>query len=178
MDVTQSGYPVLEPNSDLLTTWVIKTKTGTLQLRLIKGNVGFCLAHLVMWIGDSIQDITGTVKDDWGYAYRPVRGAEVWSNHAGGIAVDIDALKHPLGKRGTWKRWQEVKIRAALKYVYKGTIGWGADYQRRADEMHFEAIKTRKYFVALAPVLAKGTRGKRLLADNPSQRNLIGPGRR
>lgn len=174
MQSSQNGYPVItDAGSSRLHTWIIKTKTGTLSLRIIAGPVGFVLAHLVMWIGDSIQDITGKVKDDWGWADRDIRGSSTISNHASGTAVDLDSLIHVLGKRGTWKSWQYVKIRAALRFVYKGAIRWGADYVNRADEMHFEANKGRASFVVLARTLVKGDRGKRLIAANPSQSRAI-----
>jgi hypothetical protein len=82
--------------------------------------------------------LDGGALDDWGYAYRAIRGQEDagnLSNHASGTAVDLNATKHPLGKRNTFTDEQEVKIRAlAAKYGCR----WGGDYKNRADEMHFE----------------------------------------
>lgn len=76
--------------------------------------------------------------DDWGYAYRAIRGQEDagnLSNHASATAVDLNARHHPLGKRGTFTDEQVAKIRAlAAKYGLR----WGGDYKNRADEMHFE----------------------------------------
>lgn len=85
-----------------------------------------------------VEKLESKTLDDWGYAYRAIRGQEDagnLSNHASGTAVDLNATKHPLGKRNTFTDEQEIKIRAlAAKYGLR----WGGDYKNRADEMHFE----------------------------------------
>lgn len=85
-----------------------------------------------------VEKLEGKTLDDWGYAYRAIRGQEDagnLSNHASGTAVDLNATKHPLGKRNTFTDEQEIKIQAlAAKYGLR----WGGDYKNRADEMHFE----------------------------------------
>jgi hypothetical protein len=83
----------------------------------------------------------------WGYAYRLVRGGTTPSFHAAGIAVDLNAPKHSLGRRGTFTPAQAATCRAlAAKYGCR----WGGDYVSRADEMHFEVILPRSAAVALA----------------------------
>ena len=85
-------------------------------------------------------------KDDWGYAYRPIRGYEQkwadthdtrWlSNHSWGLAVDLDATDHPLGRRNTGiPRW-------VVDCAHKWGLSWGGDYKGRPDEMHFEFLGT------------------------------------
>lgn len=75
-------------------------------------------------------------QDDWGYAFRQVRGStDMLSNHASGTAVDVNALKHPLGARDTFRLEQEVTIR---ELCTKYGLRWGGDYKNRKDEMHFE----------------------------------------
>lgn len=165
MATSQNGYTALQSDSILLMTWKIRTKYGMVKLRMLKGPVGFVLAHLAGWIGDTVEKIPSARLDDWAYAYRPIRGDDDLSNHSSGTAIDINATQHPLGVRGTWSRWQKLKITAALKYVYKGCIEWGENW-RRPDGMHFEAARGRAAFIVVAKVLVKGDRGKRLLADN------------
>lgn len=76
----------------------------------------------------------------WGYAYRAVRGGSTPSFHSAGIAIDLNAPRHPLGKRGTFSAQQADTCRGlARKYGCR----WGGDYRRRADEMHFEVIVPR-----------------------------------
>lgn len=76
----------------------------------------------------------------WGYALRAVRGSTVPSFHGAGIALDLNAPRHPLGKRGTFSATQAAACRSlAAKYGLR----WGGDYVKRADEMHFEIITPR-----------------------------------
>lgn len=85
-----------------------------------------------------IEKIDKGSLDDWGYAFRMIRGTDVHlSNHASGTAIDINATKHPLGKRGTFTKSQEKTIREMCQYY---GLRWGGDYEVRADEMHFEVL--------------------------------------
>lgn len=75
----------------------------------------------------------------WGYAYRAIRGvfASVLlrpSKHSAGLAIDLNAPRHPLGRRGTFTRAQTAQCRRIAK---KYGLIWGGDW-RRPDEMHFE----------------------------------------
>jgi hypothetical protein len=106
-------------------------------VRLRRGDAGFLLKHFADWFDKNVEDID-IGADDWGYAERTIRGdATTLSNHASGTAIDLNATKHPLGKRGTFTAAQTFKIRNQLK-VYGGAIRWGGDYTGRPDEMHFE----------------------------------------
>ena len=74
--------------------------------------------------------------DDWGYAFRMVRGtADKLSNHASGTAIDLNAAKHPLGQVGTFDPGKVPMLRALTK---KYGLTWGGDYKGRKDEMHYE----------------------------------------
>lgn len=49
------------------------------------------------------------VRDDWGWANRDIRGRPgVKSNHAWGLAVDLNATRNPMGSRRTEFDRQEV----------------------------------------------------------------------
>jgi hypothetical protein len=81
-------------------------------------------------------------QDDWGYAFRQVRGStDMLSNHASGTAVDVNALKHPLGAKDTFKP-EEVEVIRELCTKYG--LRWGGDYKNRRDEMHFEIMESPK----------------------------------
>lgn len=83
-----------------------------------------------------IEPIDGGQLDDWGYAFRMVRGStDKLSNHSSGTAIDLNATKHPLGKIGTFPAEKVPMIRALAK---KYGLTWGGDYRNRKDEMHFE----------------------------------------
>lgn len=93
--------------------------------------VGFCQEF-----HELIEPIDGEALDDWGYAFRMVRGStDKLSNHSSGTAVDLNATKHPLGKVGTFPAEKVPMIRALAK---KYGLAWGGDYRNRVDEMHFE----------------------------------------
>lgn len=137
MTRSQNGYIANSPV--LIQTWTIP---GTdRKVRLKRGAAGEVLTHFAAWFHTNIEPIDRGQLDDWGYAERNVRGSDtVVSNHASGTALDLNATKHPLGKRGTFTRDQAAAIRAQLKN-YDGCIRWGGDYQNRPDEMHFEINK-------------------------------------
>jgi hypothetical protein len=90
-----------------------------------------------------IEPIDEGTFDDWGYAFRMVRGStDRLSCHSSGTAIDLNATKHPLGKVGTFPAEKVPMIRALAK---KYGLKWGGDYKGRADEMHFEVeVNTAK----------------------------------
>lgn len=83
-----------------------------------------------------IEPIDEGILDDWGYAFRNIRGStDRLSNHSSGSAIDINATRHPLGHAGTFKPMQIVLIQALCK---KYALRWGGNYLSRKDEMHYE----------------------------------------
>ena len=83
-----------------------------------------------------IEPIDEGTLDDWGYAFRMVRGStDKLSNHSSGTAIDLNAPKHPLGKVGTFPAEKVPMLRALAK---KYGLKWGGDYVNRKDEQHFE----------------------------------------
>jgi hypothetical protein len=94
-----------------------------------------------------IEPIDEGTLDDWGYAYRDVRGSTtILSNHSSGTAIDLNATQHPLGKVGTFPIEKVPMIRALAK---KYGLIWGGDYRNRKDEMHFEIALTPAKAAAL-----------------------------
>jgi hypothetical protein len=103
-----------------------------------------------------------------------VRGSSKPSFHAAGIALDLNAPRHPLGKRGTFRPEQADRIRVLAR---KYGLRWGGDYRSRADDMHVEVIvpleQAREMVRALqappplpaapgSPVLRKGSSGPKV----------------
>lgn len=156
---SQNGYPA-NNESD---TQSYKIPGTNRAIRLRKGPAGALLVHFAAWFDKNVEDIEAGQLDDWGFAVRPIRGQGVeydkhgnainLSNHSSGTAEDLNATKHPLGKRGTFSAAKAAKIRERLK-AYEGCIRWGGDYTKRADEMHFEIVKSG---AACAAVLKKLT---------------------
>lgn len=172
---SQNAWPALERGSAKIHSWVIPAKTGRVSLPLRNGSAGFILAHLALWLAETVAPLAGKITDDWGYAYRPVRGYETTlSNHSSGTAMDLNATAHPLGKVGTWPAKQAARIRNRLRWaLYGGAIRWGGDYHGRKDEMHFEINVPLPVCEKVARRLMSTPRGRRLLAANPGQREVI-----
>lgn len=75
----------------------------------------------------------------WGFACRPIGGTRTPSNHSWGLAVDVNAPRHPLGASGTFTSAQ---ARQCRRLAAKYGLRWGGDYTSRKDEMHFEFMGT------------------------------------
>jgi hypothetical protein len=111
--------------------------------------VGFCKEF-----NELIEPLDGGQLDDWGYAFRMVRGStDKLSNHASGTAVDLNATKHILGKIGTFPVEKVPMIRALAK---KYGLFWGGEYKNRADEQHFEINVSPKKVSELIKALGLG----------------------
>jgi hypothetical protein len=83
-----------------------------------------------------VEPIDEGQLDDWGFAFRMTRGSEkILSNHSSGTAIDLNAIKHPLGKSNTFNREQRNMI---ILLITKYGLAWGGNYKKRKDEMHFE----------------------------------------
>lgn len=180
MAITVNGYKVLFDNRTTgtfprLRKWVIPGTGRYLLLR--DGVLGFVLIHFALWYHEKIERLnaSGSQWDEWGWAVRPVRGQSTgYSNHAGGVAMDLNATKHPRGVliTRTMSRIKIAQIKLRLK-VYRGVIVWGAGW-RTPDGMHYE-IAPNSYTATkrLARYLATTSRGKRILVANPGAKAIV-----
>jgi hypothetical protein len=77
--------------------------------------------------------VAGAVRDDWGYNCRRIAGSDSWSWHAWGMAIDLNALKNPMGPTlvTDMPPWIDD---VAAQYG----IVWGGNFNSRKDAMHFE----------------------------------------
>lgn len=108
-------------------------------LTVRKDAPGLVLLEVASAFDRLVQDIDtgrGTL-DDWGYAERPIRGGITLSNHASGTAIDLNALKHPLGVPGTFTANEKAALLSILR-VTGDVVRWGGLYVGRKDEMHLE----------------------------------------
>jgi hypothetical protein len=106
---------------------------------------------------------------------RVIRDGIATSNHASATAMDLNALKHPLGKvrTGVFKRpTKQDAVHAKLRSMH-GVIRWGGDYHGRKDEMHWEIVQNITVCEREAKRLMKTPRGRRVLAANPGQKAVI-----
>lgn len=128
--------------------WRVRESAGDARLVRLGGFPGSVLDtirpifdYLVSEFARRVEPIEGPVRDDWGYSYRPIAGTSIISNHASGTAVDLNALRHPQGRRGTFTDAQVREIRAILSEL-DDVIQWGGDWDARPDEMHFEVRRS------------------------------------
>ena len=102
-----------------------------------------------------IEPIDEGALDDWGYAFRMIRGSsDKLSNHSSGTAIDLNATQHPLGKIGTFPA-EKVPMIKALSKKY-GLIWGGSENWKRRDEMHWEIGLSEAKVAALIGSLNKG----------------------
>ena len=94
------------------------------------------LVNFIKEFHELVEPIDEGQLDDWGYAYRMTRGSErILSNHSSGTAIDLNAIKHPLGKSNTFNKDQRNTINLLIT---KYGLAWGGNYKKRKDDMHFE----------------------------------------
>lgn len=87
--------------------------------------------------------------DDWGFANRDIRGRPgVKSNHAWGLAIDINAIDNPMAEPHGWHAAMPGHDHRGVhtdmppetaQLAARWGLRWGANYTgSRADAMHFE----------------------------------------
>ena len=82
----------------------------------------------------------------WGNACRYISGTTVWSNHAWGLAIDINAPANPYASkawhlrnaRGPWPGLVCNMPRAMVEMWEAHGFRWGGRYPTKPDPMHFE----------------------------------------
>jgi hypothetical protein len=138
-----NGYPASQDPAEIkIKAYPVK---GTDRKLRCAESVGPLLAAFAAEFHELIEPIDEGTFDDWGYAFRMVRGStDRLSCHSSGTAIDLNATKHPLGKAGTFPAEKIPMLRALAK---KYGLKWGGDFKSRPDDMHFE--------VEISPVKAK-----------------------
>ena len=94
-----------------------------------------------------VEEITQKTLDDWTYANRLVRGStSVVSNHGSATAIDVNALQHPRGRRGTFTRAKARQVRAIRAAITdnhgRPVLRLGMDFTTVPDDMHVEIDAT------------------------------------
>jgi len=134
MLTSYNGYPASKDPAEIkIKSYPVR---GTDRKLRCAESVGPLLAAFAAEFHELIEPIDNGGLDDWGYAFRMVRGTtDKLSNHSSGTAIDLNATRHALGKVGTFPAEKVPMIRALAK---KYGLKWGGDYVNRKDEMHFE----------------------------------------
>lgn len=135
---SQNGWPASK-NAALIKIKSFPVKGTDISIRC-NATAGPILAAFAAEFHEKVEPIDKGGLDDWGYAYRAIRGQTTGlSNHASGTAIDLNASKHPLGKEHTFTLDQVKVIHELIKKYH---LRWGGDYVNRKDDMHFEIIAT------------------------------------
>lgn len=145
MAVSANGWPVLD-RTQVSAIHIGGGPAGEVALTVTKDpDIRLILAAVATFVDRSVEDIHARkgvrgweTPDDWGYADRKIRGARTAiSNHASGTAIDLNALHHPMGSKGTWSKAQ---VAATDRFLagFRGVVRWGEHYRQRTDGMHFE----------------------------------------
>lgn len=120
---------------------IVTIDVGGVRLS-VRREVAPLFAGFIMEIVQGGYDLTRRA-DDWGYASRYVRGYEtqkILSNHAWGLAIDLNAATNPMTSDGIVHTDMPSWVIAAANHW---GLTWGGDYKsRRKDPMHFEFTGT------------------------------------
>jgi hypothetical protein len=138
------------------------------------GDVETVFRHLVEQFARRVEALV--TPGCWGYYYKQSANSVVLlSCHSSGTAIDVNAPRHPNGKRGTFTAAQVAQIRAILAEL-SGVVYWGGDAwgDGTPDEMHFE-IKTGVTAAQVAAAARKLTHQEDPMAalSDDEQRRLL-----
>jgi len=164
-DYCANGWTVVSPAGTKW--WTLPGTDRRIQLR--KGPTGLVLMHWTLWWHEEIESLLDGYLDEAGYSMRVIAGTNVYSNHAGGMAVDLNWTRHPRGEQASadFTPAQIDKVHRALeaRYTVDGVpvLRWGGDWTN-PDVMHTEVGPgvTPTVLDALRDALLLTARGQRL----------------
>ena len=130
-----NGWPVGTPASAIgVQNFVVPGTTVTLPIKA--GDVATVLLYVAQRFNAEVEPLQGW--QCFGYDYRAnVNNPSVWSNHASGTAIDLNAANHPNGATASFTAVQTAAVRRILAFCGK-VVYWGQDYTGVVDGMHFE----------------------------------------
>lgn len=145
MATSENGWPVLEDRPPYQLVPYIDYEV---QLAVRPGGVAVVLLECARRWHEEVEPLDAPgPRDEWGWAYRPVRGkTDGFSNHASATAIDLNATRHPRGTptADTLTDAQIARCRAIVqsmkdKDTGKVVVRWGGDYKTsKPDAMHWE----------------------------------------
>lgn len=131
-------WSVLKPGDRRLVTGTVPGTKVRLTLRVE------VLPYFLAMAADydsTIEPLALGRNDDGGYAYRPARSGDGWSNHASGTAIDLNWTGHGSRNLANRKWWNLRRNKTAVDVIksrYK-LLAWGGDWSDRFyDPMHWE----------------------------------------
>lgn len=157
MAISQNGWPVHESYGAPLVTNPIPGTGGVFFAGGLDPRADVVLRYVAARWHHEVEPILGppTVTGQWGYNYRAIRGqTSGFSNHASGTAIDINAVRHPLGTR-TLTGAQLATLRQ-IQADCEGVVRFGAFYSSRVDEMHAEIVRDIATTLLLTARITRG----------------------
>lgn len=125
------------------------------------------LFKFVAWRLHKIEPATeGSQNDEWSYYFKKnSNDPNSYSQHAGGLAFDWNAMQHPnnAGPYTGWSTSQRAKVNAMLAEV-ENVIRWGRDY---SDSMHFEINKGLATDAGKAKIERVVKKLRKIMAEHP-----------
>lgn len=130
-----NGWPIGTPGSTIgVERYQIPGTSFILPVR--SGNVATVLMYVAGRFHREVEPLLGGQL--FGYDYRKnVNNTSVWSNHASGTAIDLNADLHPNTVKNSFSAAKVTAIHRILADC-AGVVYWGGDYTRTVDAMHFE----------------------------------------
>jgi hypothetical protein len=173
-ETSYNGWPASrEPKTIGVAHLDLPGKTNAFPPGVKKGDVATVLGYVAAQIHARVEPLG---EGCWGYNYRRNRNANNLSCHASGTAIDINAPKHPNGKKGTWTAKQTAEVRKILSEC-GGVVKWGEDFRGTVDGMHFEIHGDAGQVKAAAVRLRKKTQpaAKAKPATTPAEKPAPAP---
>jgi hypothetical protein len=138
---SQNGWPVgLDRASIDVHNYQVP---GTKRYFAVNSHVAPILIAFAAEYHKLVQPIDSGIFDDWGYNAAVIPNTKVYSNHASGTAIDINATCHPW-KTEASANFTSMQIAAVHALVKKYSLRWGADYLHGfTDPMHFEITRSQ-----------------------------------
>ena len=135
VETSYNGWPVGAPAASIgVANYTVPGTSVVLPVK--SGDVATVLMYVASRFNGEVEGLDS--RQCWGYGYRKnVNNPSVWSNHASGTAIDLNAVRHPNGAKGTFSGSQVNSIRDILAFC-GDVVYWGGDYRGTTDEMHFE----------------------------------------
>jgi hypothetical protein len=181
-------FPVLHAGDKRIHNWTVPfTGRRPVVIPAHRGSAGFALIHAAMFWDEEVEplDLPGP-RDEWGIAFRPIRGGQTPSKHSRGVAIDLNATRHPRGVpiRKTFDRGQVEAINHYLRAPSRdGLLVWGGWWPSHKgsttppDGMHLELSDTTGMRLveqyARHMCESKARRVNAILEANPGQRKVI-----
>lgn len=136
---SQNGWPVRDSTDGL-----VRFAAGGREWWAANADVAVVFGELIRRYALEVEPIAVGKLDDWSWAKkRPVRGStSVISNHSSATAVDLNALDHVRGVRGTFTGKQLAAGQAIRRDISDAAglpvLAWGEQFTTTVDGMHWE----------------------------------------